>query len=872
MRPHCLLLLLPFGLFACDDGAPKETGEPAGDTGEVNEAPALTIDAPQAGAAFAYGDIVTLSGFAVDDRDAAASLSLAIEDDLDGALGTVTPDAAGTWSASFAPSVGAHTIVVSVTDADGASADASVAFTVEEDVNPGDEPPSTPEIHIEPGAPITGDGLALVFDQLAVDPEGYDVTYTIAWTVDGGDAGNTGEVVDAGLTVRGEVWAVTVVASDGVNDSDVATAQVVVGNAPPNAADVVISPAAPTIADTLSCSIDGVTDAEYDGVSVTYSWTVDGVAAGADSPLPAGVATAGAEVVCTVTLDDGYDTAVFTSDPVVIVNTAPGTPTVEVTPAEPLDTEDLACVVTVEATDPDGDVLAYTWAWYADGVLTAETGSTVAATATHRDEVWTCEVTAVDPGGLTGTPGSAAVTVGIAWTGEVSAATADIVIDHTVADAAFGKTVTLLGDMDGDGRSEVLVSADDENGEDGAVYLFPGSALSGTVTSAVATASWAGAWTDGQLGGYRSVTAPGDLDADGVPELFFAAAEADANGNASGEAYLYYGGGTWGLGEDPSFADARFVGTASDEMGARLTTGDIDGDGWTDIVVAAPGASDSARSSGSVAFYLNDGARWSGAYTVADADTLVTGNAETDQLGWTTKFVGDTDGDGYVDLFTTAIYDDDNGQDAGVGGLVLGGSLSSGTHALSSAAAAIFSGDSAGDRFGYDVVGDVDVDGDGNDDLFIGAYRDDDAADDVGSVQVYLGRRWGTEYDVADADVRIVGTSASAYFGHVMASPGDLDSDGTDDLVIGALFDSPTGLTYQGSAWVLLGPDWASASAPSDIPWHAYGEAASDLFGDALGFGRGDVDGDGLDDFAVGAQGNDSGASGAGRVYIWRGR
>ncbi|HNH48529.1 MAG TPA: hypothetical protein PKY30_15920, partial [Myxococcota bacterium] len=196
-----------------------------------------------------------------------------------------------------------------------------------------------------------------------------------------------------------------------------------------------------------------------------------------------------------------------------------------------------------------------------------------------------------------------------------------------------------------------------------------------------------------------------------------------------------------------------------------------------------------------------------------------------------------------------------------------------GSGILSGLAGAVFTGSQSGDRLGYDAVGQIDVDEDGIDDLVVGAYLDDTVGADAGALHVYLGRgTWASDYLPSDADATVLGGGSGDRFGHVLASPGDLDSDGVDDLLIGALFTEPAGAADQGSAYLLLGPDWASFAGAADLPWQAYGEGGGDLFGDALGAGRGDINGDGRPDFAVGAQRHDSGAADAGRVYLWFGR
>ncbi len=869
MRAAFLPLALALPLSACD---PKP--DSADDPTRPDAAPGLTLDAPGDGEAFGPGEAVTVAGRVSDDVDLPDTLSLVVTSNVDGEVARPLIVADGTFSEAVALTPGGHVLTVVAGDSAGNAATARVSVTVEAPIV--NDPPTVPAVHIEPGTAITGGWLSVALDTPSVDPEGGPVTYRYAWTVT--EAGVTTEVstdatVDGALTFRGQVWDVEVWASDGVNEVGPATGTATIVNAPPYGGEVKLDPEEPVLTDTVTCTISGVSDAEADALVYTYEWYVSGALAGdGTETLASGAFVYGDELQCVVYVSDGTDTVAFSSDVVEVGNLAPSAPTVEITPSTPADTDDLVCAVTAESVDPEGSAVTYTYDWEVDGASTSYTTDTIPAADTTRDEVWTCTVTATDADGGD-TSASASVTVGLAWEDDVSASDAWVTIDGAEADGAFGKTVALLGDTDGDGLSEVAVGANGENAQDGAVYLFAGASLAGALTTADAAASWTGAYNDGQLGGFRALAAPGDLDGDGAAELLFAAPDADANGNGSGEAYLVYGGGTLALGAAPSDADWRVTATVSDQVGARMAGGDFDGDGFTDLLVAAPGSSENGRTTGLVGLFYGDGARLAGDASVLDADWYVMGDAEGDGLGWTTRGVGDVDGDGVDDFVVGALYADPGGSESGALGLLLGGARRAGDDALADVNTARFSGDAASDRFGYDAVGGVDLDADGVGDLLVAAYQDDAGATDAGAVHVYLGgSSWAAELTPADADASFLGSTTTARFGHVMTSPGDLDGDGTSDLLIGALFDSPTGLANQGAAYLLLSPDWAGIGVDTDISWRAGGEAAQDLFGDALSAGRGDVDGDGREDFAVGAQGYDGAASAAGRVYVWRGR
>lgn len=826
-----------------------------------NEAPTLTIDRPVQDAV--YEPHIDVSGFAADAEDAASALTLAFTDSLDGNLGTVTLADDGTFVTAFDLTEGAHTLTATVVDSGGADTAIRIDFTV---TAPANEAPTLDTLIIDPAAPRTGD--TLVASATASDADGDDVTVTYTWVE--ATTGATAEGDTVPDVARGQSWTVTAVANDGTVDSEPVQATVDVTNSAPQADGVVVTPAAGTPDDTFTCAVTNPVDPEGDAYTVTYRWLVDGVELATGDTLSPDLSVGlvkHAGLVCEATLDDG-DTNVLLSDTVDVQDRAPDAPVVTLTPEDPGADEDVTCAAV--ATDVDGDLSTYTYSWWIDGVDSGYTGATLPASATTRDEVWTCLVTADDGDGGTST-GLGTVTIDITFRGTGSAADADVTIDGQQTSGAFAKTIALVGDTDGDGASELLVGANGEGGGGGTMYVFDGVSLSGALTTGDALASWSETESSAHLGGYRAVNAPGDLDGDGLSELLFAAAESNSNGDDAGKAYLMYGGSGWSGAMSLDAADWTLVGSVNDQLGARLTAGDFDGDGVGDIVVAAPGASDSNRESGTVSIFYGTGSRFSGAAVASDADVQIYGEDDTDELGWTTRFVGDVTGDGIDDLFTASIYDDDGASNAGMGALIPGGSLTRST-TLTDAASTLFTGDGAEDRFGYDTIG-FDADQDGVNDLLVGEYQDDTAGAEAGAVRVYFGTsRWASAYAPTDADHTVYGGAAGDRFAHMMEDAGDVDGDGTSDLLIGALFADPDGRSLAGSAYLACGSDLLDASSANDLRWRRDGEVASDLFGDALAFGSGDVNADGVNDMVIGAQGYDGGATSAGRVYLWFGK
>jgi len=170
-------------------------------------------------------------------------------------------------------------------------------------------------------------------------------------------------------------------------------------------------------------------------------------------------------------------------------------------------------------------------------------------------------------------------------------------------------------------------------------------------------------------------------------------------------------------------------------------------------------------------------------------------------------------------------------------------------------------GESTSDRFGYSVASAGDVNGDGYDDVVVGAYNNDGAGSDAGEAYVYHGSSSGLS---ATPDWSDLGEAADDRFGYSVAPAGDVNGDGYDDVIVGAHRNDGAG-SDAGEAYVYHGSSSGLSATPD---WSDQGEADSDEFGGNVA-SAGDVNGDGYDDVIVGAYGNDGGGTNAGKAYVY---
>jgi len=311
--------------------------------------------------------------------------------------------------------------------------------------------------------------------------------------------------------------------------------------------------------------------------------------------------------------------------------------------------------------------------------------------------------------------------------------------------------------------------------------------------------------------------------------------------------------------------------------------GDLDGDGVLDVAVGAPLDDDgSGDNTGAIwILFLNTDGTVRDHQKISDSEGKFEGSVEADdQFGRSVTAVGDIDGDGIIDLAVGAPFDDDGvGENRGAVWILFmhtDGKVRD--YQKISASSGRFEGTlTVEDAFGWSVAAIGDVDGDGFIDLAVGAPRDDDGPGaDAGAVWILFLRDDGKVRDhqkISDDKGAFKGSLGNGdWFGASIASPDDLDGDGTNDLVIGAPFDNDGDGNDSGAVWVVfLTPEGKSKAHQkiSDDKGNLKAKLApGDLFGFSVG-ALGDFDRDGVGDVVVGAPLDDDGdGSDLGAVYI----
>ncbi|WP_416900272.1 MAG: tandem-95 repeat protein [Minwuia sp.] len=321
--------------------------------------------------------------------------------------------------------------------------------------------------------------------------------------------------------------------------------------------------------------------------------------------------------------------------------------------------------------------------------------------------------------------------------------------------------------------------------------------------------------------------------------------------------------------------------SAGDLAGYSVSgAGDVNGDGVADVIVGARNAGSAGK--GYVVFGKADGTAVELTDVAAGAGGFVINGVDAgDRTGISVSDAGDVNGDGLADLIVGTGYTYESNYAAGKSFVVFG-KADAGAVDLADVEAGIggflINGSNEYDYSGRAVSGAGDVNGDGLDDLLVGAYEASPGGVRSGGAYVVFGKADGTTVELSNVEsgtggFAINGVSAGDRVGLAVSDAGDVNGDGLADVIVAAQFDDPNG-AESGSAFVVFGKADGVAIELSQVElgvggFVINGASAGDRAGSSVS-SVGDLNGDGLTDLFVGARADDPNGldSGAGFVVF----
>ncbi len=377
------------------------------------------------------------------------------------------------------------------------------------------------------------------------------------------------------------------------------------------------------------------------------------------------------------------------------------------------------------------------------------------------------------------------------------------------------------GDVNGDGIPDMVVGAYGNNSGSGVVYVYYGnnsSIVAWETAPPDITITNPGA--SGDRFGWAA--ACGDVNNDNFTDIIIGAYKNDtATRTDTGAAYIYYGDTSMSTPNVTMIDPAASMGNDDDWFGYSLACGDVNGDGFDDVIAGAPGVD---RIAGSIAgkVFIYYGNNSLGTILTGEDVALYNPYTSNDFFGISVACF-DIGGTGTRDILvgannSSSVY------------AYFGGSLPSLIDSIDGVNMTFHGADNS--EFGISVARAGDVNNDGSDDLIVGAPDND-------SAHIFYGRSLPDN----TSDINLTGTSGS-HFGISVSASGDADSDGYDGVIVGRS-DKKAEAFYD----VDLGIGSISVSETDA----GFGTVVSKI---------GDVDADGIPDLAIGAPG-------AGKVYVY---
>ncbi|MDO8976781.1 M10 family metallopeptidase C-terminal domain-containing protein [Reyranella sp.] len=409
-------------------------------------------------------------------------------------------------------------------------------------------------------------------------------------------------------------------------------------------------------------------------------------------------------------------------------------------------------------------------------------------------------------------------------------------LSGVAANDRSGYSVASAGDLNGDGFADLIIGAtqaDPGGNNSGATYVVFGKATGFAADINLGTLNGSNGFrlngvAAGDYSGH-SVASAGDFNNDGFDDLIVGAWGADPQGADSGTAYIVFGkasgfAASVNLSALTASTGFKLTGASEyDQAGASVASaGDVNGDGYDDVIIGARNAFTTGDQAG--ASYVVFG-KASGIPSSLDLSALngsngfrLNGVSTSDYSGQSVASAGDLNGDGFGDLIIGANGADPNGAASGASYVVFGKASGFAANinlsALNGTNGFVLQGASEFDNSGISVASAGDINGDGFADLLVGAAWADVNGTPVGISYVLFGKVSGfaASTNLATLDglsgFRVVGTETYGSSGTSVASAGDVNGDGYDDMIIGS--EAGAG----GTTYVVFGGPYGASGAP----------------------------------------------------------
>jgi len=448
-----------------------------------------------------------------------------------------------------------------------------------------------------------------------------------------------------------------------------------------------------------------------------------------------------------------------------------------------------------------------------------------------------------------------------------------------------GESVSNAGDINGDGFDDLIIGAPHNSDvlNPGASFVVFGKASGFNATIPLSGLNGTNGFRiNGVAGGDaagQAVSSAGDINGDGFDDLLIGAPVSDVLENDTGYAYVVFG-------KASGFSAAMDLSSLNGSNGFRMhvdeadqllgwaasNAGDVNGDSIDDLIIGAPIGERSyivfGKTSGFDASLDLSSLNGSNGFRI---EGLVAG----EQFGNSVS-AGDINGDGFNDLIVGSYYGG-NGTSYVVFGKASFNAILN-LSGLNGANGFKLVGEAGGDQAGYSVSSAGDVNGDGFDDIIIGARQADANGMDSGASYVVFGKAsgFGATLNLSGLDgsngFRLKGGAAGDNSGRSVSAAGDFNGDGFDDLIVGSYAADANGKD-SGTSYVVFGKatGFSASLDLSDLSsndgFSLNGLTAGNSFGKSVS-SAGDVNNDGFDDLIIGSPLAEGGALNSGVAYV----